>query len=428
MILRSKKLLLMNCNPFKVTLLAALCCASLLCSAQPDSSVFRIALIVPLQAYSTRGAIEDFQTAKDAFEARRVKLNADAVESMDFYEGFTQALSHSPDSMKFELHVYDCWNSDSITKVILKKPEMRNMNCIIGASSTSNAKLVADYCKLNHIINVQPFSPSKSLTSDNPYHLKLAPTIDSHIDNMFLSIVDSFPGANIIIYTSNTHNDLSVAKRFDSLFGAFNKTALGPKFTSSLLNTSTMMVNGKKTTATELLKPGKKNVWIITSFEESFVNGNFRVMYDKNSKYDIVAYGMPTWLSGDIIRMDYVNEYQTRVTDPFWLDTLNTETRDFISSYSEGYSHPPRQSSYLGYDVGNFIISSIQTNGKNFLSGIATTRYRGLGYVFDIAKNYDRASTSLPDALSETVAPVNFYENRHVNVFRVVDYQLFKVY
>ncbi len=394
---------------------------------QPPA-IYRIGLVLPFQTYTTANRIEEFRTAHDVVSAHKIKINEDAIASLDFYEGFMQSLESRNDSLQIEVYAYDCWNSDSVTKAILKKHELKTMDVIIGGMNTATAKTVADFCKQNKIINLQPFSPSKSLTSDNPYHIKLAPTIDSHVDNMYLSIVDSFPGANIIIYTSNQTQDKSVAARFDSLFKDYNKTATTTRFTTVLLNTSTMMVNGKKTTASEQLKAGKKNVWIITSFEESFVNGNFRVLYSLRDKYDIVAYGMPTWLNGDILRLDYVNDYQTRISDPFYVDTLQAQTRDFIAAYAGLYNHNPSREAYLGYDVANFLMDAVTQNGKDFVAGIATQRYRGTGYTFDIAKNYNRNASTLPAALSETVAPVNFYENRHVNIYRVIDYQLRRVF
>ncbi len=403
-------------------------CLTFLANAQvPPPAVYRIGLVLPFQTYTTANRIEEFRTAHDVVSAHKIKINEDAIASLDFYEGFLQSLENRKDSFKIEVYAYDSWNSDSVTKAILKKPELKTMDVIIGGMNTATAKTVADYCKQNKIVNLQPFSPSKSLTTDNPYHIKLAPTIDSHVDNMFLSIVDSFPGGNIIIYTSNQEKDKSVALRFDSLFKDYNKTAT-TKFTTVLLNTSSMMVNGKKTTASEQLRAGKKNVWIITSFEESFINGNFRVLYNQRENFDIVAYGMPTWLNGDILRLDYVNDYQTRISDPFYVDTFQAQTKDFIAAYTSLYNHQPGRDAYLGYDVANFLIDAVAQNGTDFVAGIATQRYRGTGYTFDLAKNYNRNATTLPAALSGTVAPVNFYENRHVNIYRVVDYQLRRVF
>ena len=265
-----------------------LCFVFCVCYAQSDS-IYRIGLILPFQTESTMEKLDAYSSAHDFFTASRINLNEDAATSLDFYEGALQSLDELNDGLKIELSVYDNWNSDSITKEILKKDELKKLDVIIGSVSSTSAKLVADYCKLNRIINIQPFTPSKSLTSENPYHIKLAPTIDAHTSAMFNSIVDSFPGSNIIIYTPNSEKSTSIAAQFDSLFKDYNQTA-SRKFTVALLNTKDMMLNGKKATAKEQLKKDRANILILTSFEESFVNGNLRVLHDARDEYWMVVY------------------------------------------------------------------------------------------------------------------------------------------
>lgn len=389
-------------------------------SSYPDTGIYNVALILPFEIASTQNRLDEFLGAHDVYTANRIHLSEEAQASLDFYEGLIIALQQDTVGPHIKLSVYDCWSSDSVTKAILAKPELKKMDIVIGAMSTANSKLVADFCRMNRIINIQPFSPSKSLTTNNPYHIKLAPTIDSHIDNMFLSIVDSFPGANVIIYTPNIDKDVSAAERFDSLFRAYNLTA-EKKFTWVLLNTKDMKVNGIKTTAADQLKPGVKNIWIITSFEESFVNGNMRVLYGDRVKYNIVAYGMPTWLNGDVLRLDYINDFETRLTDPFFVDSFKVSTRTFMELYNNNFNHMPEKNAYMGYDVTGFMLNAIKDNGRDILSNIATTRFRGTAYTFDIAKNLNKpANSALPT--------INFFENRYVNVFRISDYQLRRVF
>jgi ABC-type branched-subunit amino acid transport system substrate-binding protein len=385
--------------------------------AQDSLPGFNIALILPFQAQAGVDMLDIFETSRDVAFKNKIRLHPDAEISLNYYLGTMQALKHETDA-KVKLFVYDCGNNDSITAVVLKKPELKKMDAIIGAVSTSNARQVADFCKQNKIPNVQPFSPSKTLTADNPYHLKLAPAIDAHVDAMFNSIVDSFAGGNIILYTPGIEKSLSVAQRFDSLFKDYNKTA-AIKFTVSLLNTKDMMVNGKKTSATELLRAGKPNIWIITSFDESFVNGNLRVLHSQRSDFRIVVYGMPTWLNGDILRLDYVNDYNTRITDPFYLDTANVSAGTFATEYMAEYEQMPDKYSFLGYDVTRFLVQNLVSSGKGFLNSLATQRFKGTGYIFDIAKN----RTQVPLQSDERL---NYLENKHVNVLRVSEYQLLK--
>ena len=393
----------------------AFCLQPAAASDQSDT-LFRIGLILPFQTASTIDKLEDYTNAHDLFTAHKIHLNEDAITSLDFYQGVLEALTESKDSVKVELSLYDNWNNDSITTELLKKPELKKLDVIIGSVSTSSAKLVADYCKQNKIVNIQPFTPSKSLGNENPYHLKIAPTIDTHISAMFNSIIDSFPSANIIIYTPDAEKSLSIAKHLDSLFKTYNKTA-SQKFTECLINTKDMLVNGKKTSAVEQLKTGKQNVVVITSFEESFVNGTLRILHEQLSKdTTIVVYGMPTWLNGDILRLDYVNDFHTRISDAFNPEAPHSETILFNHYYPDNFGAEPSHYAYLGFDVMNFTLYNLANYGKDFLNSVATQHYTGAVYKFDISKN-----------LKEKTA-LNYYENRAVNVFMVNNYLLKRVY
>ena len=419
-----KQLKILFINAKKVITALSLLLVSATLFAQSDS-VYRIALILPFQAQSTSEKLEIIANAHDLYTAQKIRLDGDALIGMDFYQGVLQSLRELNDSIKVELSVYDNWNKDSVTTELLKKDELKKQHVIIGSVSTSTGKLVAEFCKANKILNIQPFSPSKSLTCNNAYHLKLAPTIDSHTDALFTSIVDSFAGANVIIYTPNAEISLSAATRFDSLFKDYNKTAT-LKFTTALLNTSNMLLNGKKTTAIEQLKVNKTNVFIITSFEESFVNGNMRVLHDLREKYNLQVYGMPTWLNGDILRLDYINDFNTRISDAYYVDSTRIETQTFINNYATNFNTDASKYSFLGYDVMNFTLHNLSNYGSHFLAQISTQRFKGTAYTFDISKVLNKPiSTSIA---TNADLLINYYENKFTNVYKVQDYQLKKVW
>ncbi|HLP51541.1 MAG TPA: hypothetical protein VK154_11690 [Chitinophagales bacterium] len=383
--------------------------------AQADST-YRIGLILPFQTAGTAEKLEAYSNAHDFFTASRIRLDDDAITALDFYQGMLEALAESKDSFKIELSVYDNWNSDSVTTEILKKPELKKNNIIIGSVTTSSAKLVAEYCMANKIVNVQPFTPSKTLGIGNPYHLKIAPTIDAHADAMFNSLIDSFAGANVIIYTTDAERHLVIAKRFDSLLRDYNTTA-EKKFTVALLNTKNMLLNGQKTTVTEQLKSGRQNVIIITSFDESFVNGNLRVLHDKLSHDStIVVYGLPTWLNGEVLRLDYVNDFHTRISDFYNENFAVVRPTPFTKLYADKFHTAPGRFAYLGFDVTNFLLYNLGEYGTGFPEFLATQHYTGAAYKFDIAKNMKDKET------------LNYYENTAVNVFMVDNYMLKRVW
>ncbi len=392
------------------TALFITCFTSLYLNAQNDSSVYKVGLILPFEVSNTNADMDEILNAHDLFTANHVHFDDDAIIALNFYQGMMQSLSEDSDSVKIELHVYDNMNSDSATTELLKKPELKKLDFIIGSVSTPTAKLVADYCKANKILNIQPFTPSKSLTTDNPYHLKLAPTIDAHIDNLFLSVTELYPSANVVIYTPKNEKSLPLAQRFDSLFRNYNATA-EEKIKVSLVNSNTL-VDGKNTALDAAINHTKPNILIITSYDEPFVQSTLRYVFEKNSKDSMIVYGLPTWLGGDILRLDYINSLHTRVSDAFYADTGKPQTRYFIANFSARHNITPDKYAFLGYDVLNFLMRSVKTYGKNFVSQIATQRYTGAGYKFDITQNMKDSAT------------INYYENSHVNVLKVEDYQL----
>lgn len=398
---------------FFLFFLSAIAC---LASAQADTlSSYSVGLILPLHSISTTERLLAFTENRDPQKTVKIQLNEDAVASLDFYQGVIESLNASKEAVKINLHVYDCYSSDSVTAEILKNPELRKLDVIIGPISTSNAKLVASFCKKNQILNIQPFTPSKSMAQNNPYHIKLVPTIHVHVDNMFQSILDSFPSANIIIYSPDNEIATITAQRFDSLFRDYNNNAT-EKFTVTMLNTKDMMVDGKKTRVSDVVSSTRRNVWIITSFDDIFVNESLRLLFDKKDKADIVVYGMPTWLDGDIMRLDYINDYRTRISGAFYADTAKGKGLDFIDAYKHHYAMEPNEKAYLGYDVMGFTSRCLGTYGKDFPLQITTQRYTGLAYIFDVMRE-ENADGS-----------VNYYENRHVNVFMVDDYGLKKIW
>ncbi len=408
----------------KLIFLSLCCLAFILLNAQNDSaqlrdgntvSNYRIGLILPFQTESTSNGIEDFFSAPDFYTASRTNLNNYATEALDFYQGLLQSLNEDTDSIYIDLHVYDCWNSDSVTEELLRNPNLKKADVIIGPSATSNAKIIADFCKENHILNVQPFTPSKSLTSNNPYHLKLAATIDAHVDNLFLSILDSFTNANIILYSPDNEIGQSTAQRFDSLFKDYNRTS-AVKFSVTSITVKDLNSKKDKKEIADFLMSNKTNILIVTSFEGSFVNGTLGSLLDKTKNYNIITYGMPTWLNSEILRLDYLNSFNCRLSDGFYPDTTKEETIHFINNYISAYYKEPSEMSFLGYDVMNFLFTVLHLYGKDFLDKIITQRFTGTAHKFDIMKEMSDSTH------------INYYENRHVNVYEVEEYKLKKIY
>lgn len=373
-----------------------------------------VSLLLPFSGATTESKMDAYLNARETGVKPQL-ISEEAKTALDFYDGVLFALKEMQDSLlEIELHVFDTWNNDSITKELLKQKTIQYSNIIIGPATNSNAKLVADFCKQRKIINVQPFSPSKSLTTDNPYHIKIAPTMDAHIDNMARSLADSFLKDNIIIYCTNQEISLQSAQRLDSLLKNFDGPAK-TRFTTTLFNFSNPIVKGVKKTLNDLLSVTKRNVVVVCVFDES--NAQMVVKQLAEKKSNIVVYGMPTWLNSEILRLDYLNQLSARFTEQYVFDTTTDKSLNFYYTFYHQYNTYPARYAWLGYDVIQWLQKSLSSEGE-FPFNIAATFYSGVGNKFQF-----RAVTSTkPDQKPRT----DYFENSYLHLIRLENYVLMK--
>jgi ABC-type branched-subunit amino acid transport system substrate-binding protein len=396
---------------------------------QPESTprkkerngTWTVAVMLPFSASKTSAVIHSLLEQKE--NKTKIKLlSDDAKTALDFYDGALLALknieSASSAKVKLHLHFFDTYGSDSVTGELLKDKNMYNADIIIGPPSHHGARQVAEFCKKHEIINIQPFSPSKSIASNNPFHIKIAPTMDAHIDNIVRSLADSFMKENIIIYTTSAQRDWQAASRLDSLIRNFDGVGK-TRFRTVVYNVSNPIVKGEKKSLGDLLSTAQRNIVVACVFDEA--NAQMLIRQLASAKQQVVLYGMPTWLASEILRIDYLNKLQTRFTDQFLEDTSdNKKAVEFVNLYREHYQYFPPKFAWLGFDVINWLYQSINENDR-FPENIQESFYSGAGYKFQFR------AVERPKTTDENKG-IEYYENSFVHLLRMENYSLIKLW
>ncbi|MBX2904078.1 MAG: amino acid ABC transporter substrate-binding protein [Chitinophagales bacterium] len=377
-----------------------------------------VAVLLPFKAESSKAILDAVAEMKE--NRHRAKLLTDeAKTALEFYDGAMLALKKIQNSehqqLKMELHFFDTWGNDSVINELLKEKAIKNANVIIGPATHEGAKKIAEFCKQNSIVNVQPFSPSKSITTSNPYHVKLAPTLEAHIDNMVRSLADSFMQENIVIYTTSNKSDLQAAQRLDSILRNFDGAGK-TRFNITFFNTATAIKSEKKSVV-DVLHPTKKNIVVACAFEEP--NAQMVIRQLAAAKPQVIVYGMPTWLNSEVLRLDYLNKLNARFTEQFVEDTLdNKKAMEFINLYREiNFSFPPKYA-WLGYDVINWLYNAAEENDR-FPANIQGSFYSGAGYKFQF-----RIAERTPKTTEKR--GIDYYENTFLHLLRIQNYTLLK--
>ncbi|MBS1686216.1 MAG: amino acid ABC transporter substrate-binding protein [Bacteroidetes bacterium] len=382
-------------------------------TVHPDSTI-RIGLLLPFDAEAASAKIYGYLNDKELSKGDVYKLRENVSESLDFYQGLQYAASHTQSPQHIEFYTYDTHNSDSVVEELLKLNGLKSCQIVIGPTNVSEAKIVASWCKDNQIVNLQPFTPSKSIGTDNPYLVRLMPTIDAHLQKEYEMVIDSFADRNIVIYTAGKEHDLSAARQLDTLFHQYNLLN-NNRLKYRLYNTGDTSRSAAKKTLASYLSSTSQNVLLVTCYEEALVNSVLRTI-----KENTVVFGMPTWMDGDQLRPEYLNKAQPYITDNFHADTSSAAGTDFIGAYRSEYEHRPSRYSYMGYDAMNYLLFILGRYGLAVRDGFTRESYDGLGYSFHISP-----LIRMQNMGSEMTT--NYYANTAMHLYQIRDYHVWFV-
>jgi LysM repeat protein len=326
--------------------------------------------------------------------------------SVDFYHGIIMAFdSLSKKGLKVNMYIYNILpGSDSTVfglDSILKKPEMFQMNLIIGPPFPSNFKKAELFAALHQIPIVSPLSGENSVLNNNLWTSKATPSAITETEAEADYIVSNYRNTNLIVVHNKDANDAyykAFRKQFiksDSAFGGMDTLRLAESAGGVAGLKSKMIRSAVNVVVVPYQEPS-----YVAKFVNEFANSKIA---DENS---IVLFGMHNWAKNDAL-------------DPSNLDTLNCHfpsnefvnyddlpTKKFIVKYRNNYLAEPSYYAYEGYDDGMFYGNLLLAFGTNIQGHLGDTKYRGLQTSFDMSHTN----------------PANGYENKAVYILEYVNY------
>jgi LysM repeat protein len=325
--------------------------------------------------------------------------------ALQFYEGALLAI----DSLKkhhfnAKVFVYDIDDTDSLNLVnILKKPELKDMDLMIGPLYGSSFVPFSKFARENEIPIVSPFTQVNKILFNNPYVCKVSPSTTLQIEQMAHFVVDSFGKQNIILVNNSNAKELS-------FFNAFKSTA-----NKALLDAGGLPADSVKEVLglggiQNFISTTKKNIVVLPSNNQSYVTDFISKLNVMKEKYDIVLFGLQNWNSYDNLDLEYLNNLSLHIPANNYIDYENQQCKKFIKSYRERYKTEPEGYSYQGFDVTYYFLESLRNHGEAFLGMLPENRQKCLETSFNFAQ--------FPSGSG--------FENRHVYILKYKDFKLVK--
>ncbi len=360
---------------------------------------YNIALFLPFNADASNTLDLEKLIKGDAEFSNKTEV------ALKFYEGALLAI----DSLKklklnAKVFVYDVDDGDSASIAnILKKPELKEMNLIIGPLYGASFMSVAKFAKANQIPIVSPFTQANKILFENPYVCKISPSSTLQVEQMAHFVIDTFATQNVLLVNNLVPKEVLY-------FNAFKNTA-----NKKLIEKGHAPADSIKEViglggVFNSLNASRVNVIVLPSINQSYVTEFIGKLSTMSDKYKIVIFGMQAWSTYDNLDFEYLNSLQLHIPSNTFIDFTSPSTKKFILDYRNKFNTEPDLQAYQGFDVVYYFASTLQKQGTGFLKNISDTKFSGL------ETNY--SFSQLPTDSG--------FENKYVFILRYKDYKQVK--
>ncbi len=366
----------------------------------------KIALMVPLylEEMDSINSVEFLKTYQPGFKP---------FTFIKFLEGAFLAL----DSLKqmgynIDLSVYDVDNRITKTVKTLQRPELRNMDLIIGPFYSKSFNQVALFAENFNIPVVNPFTFRSEILGKYDNVIKVKPGIASQIpllaelaknhfarDKIFIITQTPYKDANLVSLvkteidqkvpeTINLPNvdinnlAVEVANRLDeegepvSPYFSVEGLPVDPAVVDAYLYDSTtfdnkpVLINYMADSLHPFLDKAsviRKNLVIIYGNDKPFIMDVVNKLNRVRDTFDINIVGLPLW--EQIRNMDYalLNNLNLIYFSSDYVDPEHLSTKQFVNGFENSFNTEPGRFGFSGFDITLFFVKAAADYDKRFL-------------------------------------------------------------
>lgn len=295
--------------------------------------------------------------------------------SLEFYQGVKLALdSLKIKGLKVNAWFYDMADSSSSGHLI-KNPEFKKMDLIVGPFYSSSFSEIAKFAKQNGIALVSPTLQNNKILLGNPNVFKVMPSVYTQLDQMGKFVGKSYGEENILLVSSGGPKDATLLKVFKDNANAVLKENG---------KDSVKVVTGLSGAVNAIVK-GKINVIILPSTNQSYVTDFlsklYKVRYER--KDSIVLFGMNAWADYDNLDIAYLNDMSFHYPSRTFVNYSDSAVKRLFLKYRQTYNTEPSEFVLDGFDISWYFINMLSQYGTNFPSYLHTTGQNGVMDRFD---------------------------------------------
>lgn len=298
---------------------------------------------------------------------------------LPFYEAAKIAIdSMKKTNQQFEFFVYDLDNDTAKIKEIFAKPEIKQLDLIIGPFYPNAVKYAAEFLKDTETKIISPLAPETTALQGNPNVIQIRPSKTEHLNQLIYFAAENYKNENIVFVHDGKPNSTKI---FDSIKSCIDDTLNYTKFNGidfkevvfnnffkeDELDNNHPVVKSIQPIVKELVT-NKRNVIIALIKEKNyaidFIN-KLNLLHD-SLKSKTILIGLPTWKN--IEELDYAKfqNLRTQMSTTCFVDYKNQKTIDFVKEYRSKYKTEPNEYAFIGYDITTYFLNALLKYGIDF--------------------------------------------------------------
>lgn len=303
--------------------------------SRPHKQDFKIAVMLPFHT-DNRNSVSD---------KRRSSI------MLEYYQGIQIALNKASElTSTFSVYFYDTDNDTTKLKAILQKPEMKNMDLILGPTTEQQVKIAAYFARKREIPLLSPLTTVSDLWSNNPFIFNLNPSNEMQAV-AFLDYFKKYHSTEKLLIVRD-------GKRLDKGFGE----ALVAECTKQKINFDKIAY--AKTIKWDDVLGLQKTVVLLTSEDKTTMTYVVTALLSKAP--NITLMGSDKWMEFSNVDFSYWERLNTTFLGTNKAHTLNDEAAYVRDNYRQNYRNDPSWYTYIGYDQMLFALEALDAFGRYF--------------------------------------------------------------
>ncbi len=343
--------------------------------------------------------LEEVEAMNPETAAEEAIENWNSLKYLPFYEGFRLAVdSLQKQGLHLTLHVYDVGKDTLVTQKLLKNPELKSADLIIGLLFNKNFQLVAKFALENNIPIVNPLSERSDVVLNNEMVFKVNPSKNSQLESLADFMQKSMYRGQIIIIRNGQFRDKDIADKL-------KKECLAR-------NLNVILAEGQDVAIGKLSK-GKENVLVAFADNNAYALDLMRRFYELRNDYNLSLVGLTDWEKLEGLETDFLNGLNTHLVSPYFVDYSVAGVKKMVLNYQVNYKADPEPLAFQGFDIGYYFLSALMKFGKLFPACIKDFRLPTSQTSFE----FRRAGNNT----------ANGFENRHWSVYQYENFKLVRL-